>query len=98
MISPGSQRAFEEMYDYYRPFIYNVAHKLIADNELVKEVLQDVFMEIWRRRESVISIQNFRGYLYSMARNVIFNHLKAQSHAPAAAKGVIASIWSGKHH
>ncbi|MEX2235144.1 MAG: RNA polymerase sigma-70 factor [Cyclobacteriaceae bacterium] len=78
LLALGSEEAFVQLYDRYRPFIYNVSLKLIRDQEQAKEILQEVFMDLWRRREVVSQAANVKAYVYGMARNIIFDHLKAQ--------------------
>ena len=78
LLGQGSEEAFVQLYDRYRPYIYNVSLKLIRNHEQAKEILQEVFMDLWRRREVVAHAANVKAYLYGMARNIIFDHLKAQ--------------------
>lgn len=78
LLAQGSEEAFVQLYDRYRPYIYNVSLKLIRNHEQAKEILQEVFMDLWRRREVVSHAANVRAYLYGMARNIIFDHLKAR--------------------
>jgi RNA polymerase sigma-70 factor (family 1) len=77
-LAQGDEQAFAYIYNHYRPFIYNVANRLVRSQELSKEILQDVFMDVWRRRELLPQINNFRAYLFTMARNLIYDHLKKQ--------------------
>lgn len=78
LLAQGNEGAFVQLYDRYRPFIYNVSLKLVRNEEQAKEILQEVFMDLWRRREVISQAANVKAYLYGMARNIIFDHFKAQ--------------------
>lgn len=42
----------------------------------VQDVLQEVFVKIWEKRDSLIEIDNFPAYLYIITRNLLINRLQ----------------------
>jgi len=86
LLSTGSQTAFVQLYDQYRPFIYNTSLKLVKSHELAKEVLQEVFMDVWNRRETINRVVSIKSYLYGMTRNIVFDHLKEKANMLAISR------------
>lgn len=48
---------------------------ITKSRELSEEIVSDVFIGIWRRRENVLKINNLRLYLYVSVKNTSFNYL-----------------------
>jgi RNA polymerase sigma-70 factor (family 1) len=84
-LSTGDQDAFMQVYDQYRPYIYNITNKLLRSAETAEEVIQEVFMDLWRNRAQALQINNLKGYLFGMARNEIFDTLKKEARMAVAA-------------
>jgi RNA polymerase sigma-70 factor (ECF subfamily) len=47
-IRSGEQDAMAELYDRHSPLVYSVALRVLADTGAAEDVLQDVFMQLWR--------------------------------------------------
>lgn len=73
----GDNDAFEKIYASNFDFLYNYAYRLTGGNaELVKELIQDLFVKILVNRESLGDCVNIRAYLTRSLRNKIADHLK----------------------
>src|SRR5665213_736625 len=46
---------------------------------MAEDMVQDIFLKIWMKKEQLPAIENFRNYLFIVARNHIFNELKKRS-------------------
>lgn len=70
LVSEGDEKAFELLYSEYQPRL-NVYLLPFTNNskEEVEEIIQDTFLKIWMRRETLPAIENFPSYLFRMARN-----------------------------
>lgn len=75
-LSEGDASAFEEIFHAYRDRIYATAYKLMGGHTHAEEIVQDVFLKIWLSRDALPQITHFRAYLFTTARNHIFNCLK----------------------
>ena len=47
-VRAGDQDAMEGLYDRYLPLVYAVAFRVLADTAAAEDVLQEVFMQLWR--------------------------------------------------
>ena len=72
----GSEVAFTQIFGRYSDWIYNVALKFLKSPELAEEVVQEIFLKIWTRREEMVHAANFQSYLFTMARNQVFDMMK----------------------
>lgn len=82
LLAQGSEYAFTQVFDRYRDKVYNVAMMFLKSTESAEEVVQDVFMKLWLKREKVTEIKNLENYIFFMARNVVndrFRRLAVES-------------------
>jgi RNA polymerase sigma-70 factor (ECF subfamily) len=49
------------------------------DHEIAKDLVQDVFVNIWRNRNNLDSQNNIKAYIYKTASNIAINHIKKKS-------------------
>lgn len=67
----GNEKAFEQLYHLYSLPIFKRLLRLVKQEEIAKELLQDVFLRIWEKRESIDPEKSFRAYLYTIAQNLV---------------------------
>ena len=72
----GDESAFTRLFELYRDRIYSIALKVTRSNIIAEEIVQDVFLKIWQRRDKLHLIQNFSAYLFAMTRNDVYKVLK----------------------
>jgi RNA polymerase sigma-70 factor (ECF subfamily) len=51
-IRSGDQSAMASLYDRYSSIVYAVALRVLQDTGAAEDVLQDIFMQLWRKPES----------------------------------------------
>ncbi len=51
-IRSGDESALRELYDRYSPVVYSVALRVLGDTGLAEDVLQEIFMQLWRNPTS----------------------------------------------
>ncbi len=67
--------SFERIYRQYWSSLYIYAFKVLREKELCEDILQEVFIDLWRRRQDV-QISNLRSYLCQSVKYQIFNHFR----------------------
>lgn len=75
-LSRGNEEAFTTLYNKYKNIVYSSALKITKSKTLAEEVVQDVFLKIWERKEELNDITDFESYLFISGRNHIFNMIK----------------------
>lgn len=71
LLKSGNERAFAEIYERYSQRIYSNLRKLLKDDQLAQELLQDTFVKIWEKREQLTFEISFRSYLYKISDNLV---------------------------
>lgn len=92
LLAQGNEFAFSLMFDHYRGPIYGVALKFLKSREQADEVVQEVFLKVWAKRETLPYIDNFEGYLFTIARNLIFDELKEIAKETAARNDFMKTV------
>lgn len=74
----GEETALREIFDQYYSWLLSEASKVLNDDDSCKDVVQEVFVELWRRRESLEIRQSLPAYLKRATFNRAINLLKSQ--------------------
>nr|WP_294876985.1 RNA polymerase sigma-70 factor [uncultured Pedobacter sp.] len=72
----GDQVAFAQIYNLYRSKIYLYACNLCKSAETAEEVVQEVFIRIWQKKDQINPELNFDAYIRKITLNHVLNHLK----------------------
>ncbi|GAA5521159.1 sigma-70 family RNA polymerase sigma factor [Aliifodinibius salicampi] len=73
----GEESCFKALFDrYYKP-MYGYGIKLCDRPELVKDCIQELFRNIWERRDALTHIESPRVYLFVSLRRKILKKIKA---------------------
>lgn len=76
-LKEGDSLAFEVLFYKYRSKIKGFAIRLVPTQIDPEEIVQEVFVRIWLRRESVNPEKDFQSYIFAIAKNLILDHLKS---------------------
>jgi RNA polymerase sigma-70 factor (ECF subfamily) len=77
-IRQGDEKAFELLYNNTALSLTNQAYSILKDRELVKDILQDVFVSLYLRRHELPTDVNIVGYLTNAVRYKVSTHLRDQ--------------------
>jgi RNA polymerase sigma-70 factor (ECF subfamily) len=73
-LKEGNQAAFTAIYNRYWERLFFMAHKRLSSAEDAKEVVQNVFFNLWQKRDR-LQIENLELYLAAMARYAVYRQL-----------------------
>jgi RNA polymerase sigma-70 factor (family 1) len=73
LLKEGDKAAFTELYLKYSGPMYVNVLKMVKDEQLTEELVQDLFTRIWQKHESFTEDVDFRSYLYRIAQNLVFD-------------------------
>src|ERR1700759_730047 len=71
LLRKGDEQAFTELYHPYSGQLYVNLLKMVKDETLAEELVQDIFTRIWQKRQTLQLEQSFAAYLYRMGRNAL---------------------------
>jgi DNA-directed RNA polymerase specialized sigma24 family protein len=76
-IRQGNEAAFSELFKRYWKKLHNLAYDRLRSDQATKEIVQELFVSLWTKRES-LSITHLQSYLYAAVKNRVLNHLESQ--------------------
>lgn len=79
----GDEKAFSELYERHRKPVFQHAFLFFQDYDKAQDVMQEVFIKLWEKRESIQVNSSFKAYLHSMVRRINLNQI---AHAGVARK------------
>lgn len=75
-LQQGNESAFTDLYHQHSKTLYRKILWMVNDEEIAKELLQDLFMKLWENREKVDASKSFRSYLYTIAVNLVYDYFR----------------------
>jgi len=82
LIKEGNRQAYEEIFRRYNRELFLLAYKKLRDQEEARDIVQEVFANLWIKKESIpTDIKNIGAYFYIVLRNRIFDLLAKKKHA-----------------
>jgi RNA polymerase sigma-70 factor (ECF subfamily) len=83
MMKGGKEAAFEALYKKYIGDLLAYGDKMGLDSEVLKDLIQDLFVEIWRSKERLSDTDSIKFYLFKALRyKMIRHHQRALSAIP----------------
>lgn len=74
-IRKGNDLAFSNLYQRYSNKLFNYGIHFCNNRELVKDCIQELFTNIWKRKESLSEIDSVKHYLFKSFRNLLIQHI-----------------------
>lgn len=75
----GDQSAFEEIYSEYVETLFNFGLKLTSDQGLVKDSIQDLFINLFRYKINLKKPESIEFYLFKSLKRLITKKLKKKN-------------------
>jgi len=73
----NDSKALEALYNRYSPLLYTLIKKIVADEEVAKDVLSDVFVIIWRKIDLFdFNLNNVYTWIVTLTRNKAIDTLR----------------------
>lgn len=70
LVQKGDEYAMASLFDRYSKVVYSVALRVLRDPASAEDVLQEIFMQVWRNPDSFIATRGtLGGWLAVVARN-----------------------------
>jgi RNA polymerase sigma factor (sigma-70 family) len=81
LLRDRNNQAFSYLYDNYSGALYSIILQIIQENELASDVLQEVFINIWRKIESYDATKGrLFTWMLNIARNASIDTLRSKSY------------------
>jgi RNA polymerase sigma-70 factor (ECF subfamily) len=76
LLADNSDLAIERIFQKYYEYLCNIIYRYLRDGALAEDLAQDVFMELWRKQESIQIKTSLKAYLKRAAVNKTLNFLR----------------------
>jgi len=84
LLKKREQSAFSYLYDHYSGALYSIILSILPDKELANDVLQEVFVKIWRQVDSYNAAKGrLFTWMMNIARNASIDMLRSKGYQKA---------------
>src|SRR5271156_4550847 len=91
-VEQGDQEAMGKLFDRYSGIVYSVALRVLKDTGQAEDVMQDIFIQIWKKPSAFISGRGSLGaWLVVVARNRAIDSLRRRRPTDSVDDVVLAS-------
>jgi RNA polymerase sigma-70 factor (family 1) len=77
LVKSGNRKAFEEIYERYWLKLYKTAHNRIKSPNDAKDIVQDLFISFWMKKELLEINSSLSSYLFAALKYKIINYIEA---------------------
>jgi len=75
----GSEKAFDYLYEKFFPVLYDYALRFTKEEALVKDCIQELYIELWEKRSNLHEVLSVKSYLYVSLRRKIVKQLASRN-------------------
>lgn len=75
-INQKQRAAYHELFREFYQSLVMFAMRYIKEQGEAEDIVQDVFVAVWEKKEKFLSYQSFRVFLYNSVRNTCLNRIK----------------------
>ncbi|HEX9826741.1 MAG TPA: RNA polymerase sigma-70 factor [Flavobacteriaceae bacterium] len=75
-LKSGNEKAFQKLFDTYRNVLYKYSYSMVGTKPYAEEIVQDVFLKVWLKRETLNPELSFKSFLFTITRNKTITFLK----------------------
>jgi len=92
LLRKGDAESFREIYIRYWDKLYVIARKRLNDPSEAEEIVQDIFCNLWRKREEFVLSKSFDQYFAVAVKFEVINRLAKKARHLAYERQAVASF------
>jgi len=81
-VRAGRLAAFQTLYDRHHRGVFSFLLRSLGDRQAAEDLLQETFLRVFGHREDYRPTAAFRTWLFTIARNLLIDHLRQRSGSP----------------
>lgn len=82
MSKAQQERAYSQLFSDYNSLLFRIAWTYLKSEEEAREAVQEVFISIWHKRDSLTFDQKLKAYLVRSVRNRSLNMIRSRNNRP----------------
>ena len=75
-INAGEKNAYQELFERYASRIFQFSLSYLKSQADAEELVQDVFLKIWEKREILDQSKNIKSFIFKVAVNTIYDFIR----------------------
>lgn len=80
LFKSGDKEAFSNIYKENIDDLLSYGYRITSDRQLIRDSIQDLFLNLWQTRLNLSDTDSIRFYLYRSLRNKILEDIKKNNH------------------
>jgi RNA polymerase sigma factor (sigma-70 family) len=72
----GNQEAYGTLHTQLYPGLFSYVRSILKNEEEANDLLQDMFVKLWLKKESIGKIDNVKSYFYTAIRSIALNYIR----------------------
>ncbi len=77
-IKASDHSAFDVLFDRYWEKLYKTAFARLGDDVIAQDIVQEIFIKVWQRRENLSINTSLENYLHGAVRLSVISHFRSQ--------------------
>ena len=95
LVQSGDEQAMASIFDRYSKVVYSVALRVLRDPAAAEDILQEIFMQIWRNPDSFTAARgSLGGWLAVVSRNRSIDTLRRKRPTDSVDDVILASPYN----
>lgn len=88
LLADGNEEALKYIYEKYWQRMFMSAYQILKDREACEDIIQEIFIQLWQRRESITITSSLAAYLFAATKYQVFHHIRKSADRPALFEGL----------
>jgi RNA polymerase sigma-70 factor (ECF subfamily) len=77
-VQNGDVKSLEVLFDRYYNVLCNFAYLFLKDEECAKEIVSELFINIWQKRKDIVIRESLKSYLYKSVKNAVISRKRKE--------------------
>jgi RNA polymerase sigma-70 factor (family 1) len=78
LLGQHDEQAFGALYDRYADKLYRFVYSRVRQKENTEEIIQEIFLSLWAKRDTLLVTFSLDSYLYGAAKHKIFSYIRSE--------------------
>ena len=76
LVARGDADSFRLLFNAYNDRVYKTAYQYLKSYDLAKEVVQEVIIKLWDKKETLAEVDHFKTWLQTLSKNHIIDFMR----------------------
>lgn len=94
LLKNGDETALKKIYSIYWEPLFLSAFNFLKDKETCEDIIQEVFINIWNRRDTILFSTSLKAYLYASVRYEVFRQIRAGNIRESVVENIAKHVFA----